>query len=193
MGLPECFGHGCESYSGAVGRGGEVGAEAGQGRDRRTALGVLVGTLVGKAGPARAVVVAGVVGAEALDEAGCACVAVAHQPFVPVGAGFVGGVKELFVAGGLCELPCCRGDRHDHLDLSEACFLNFVVCGKLAVGALELEEGHVAVAGYVGAELAVDEGLVGAALHPDALVDRAFDEDGLVVARHLLHVGGEDG
>src|SRR5579871_4283198 len=166
--LAQCFSHGCESYARAVSCCREIGAEARQGWNRGTALRILVGTLVGKTGPAWAVIVSCVVGAEAFDETTCACVSIAHKPVVPVGAGFVGGAKELFVTGSLRELPCRCSDRHDHLDLSESCFLNFVVCWKLAVCALQREECHVAVAGYVGPELAVDERLVRPALHPDA-------------------------
>ncbi len=94
---------------------------------------------------------------------------------------------------------------YDHLDLAEADVGGFDAGGELAVGALQREEGHVAVARNlercrlarfrrdVSVERSVDEGLVGAALLPDASVGAAFDEDGLVVARQHADVAGEGG
>ena len=110
------------------------------------------GTAVGNAFPARGVIMAGVVSAEAFDEAGLACVAILAEPRVPAAAGFVGGVEEFVIACVAGEFPCSRGDGYDHLDLAVA-----LVCadfvgeldggGKLAVFLLLGEEGHVVGAG----------------------------------------------
>ena len=154
---------------------------------------------------------AGVVGAEAFDEAGFAGVAVLAEPGVPSAAGVVGGDEELVVSGKLDELPCGGGDGDDHLDLAEANIGHLdgggdLAGGFVADGALESEEGHVVVAGdiewggsvIVGlrdvlAEGPVDEAFVGAALLPDAGVDAAFEEDGAVVAWNCVNVAGEGG
>ena len=80
-----------EGDAAAVDGGGEIGAEARHGGEGRALAGVGVGAAVGDAGPAGGVVVAGVVGAEAFDEAGLAGVAVLAEPGVPAGAGGVGG------------------------------------------------------------------------------------------------------
>ena len=113
-------GHVGEGDAAAVDGGGEVGAEARHGGDRRALAGVGVGAAVGDAGPAGGVVVAGVVGAEAFDEAGLAGVAVLAEPCVPAAAGVVGGDEEFVVVGELEELPCGGGDGDDHLDLAVA-------------------------------------------------------------------------
>jgi len=120
VGFAEGDGHFAEGDASAVDGGGEVWAEAGHGGDGRDLACVGVGAAVGDAGPAGGVVVAGVVGAEAFDEAGLAGVAVLTDPGVPAGAGLVGGDEELVVAGDLVEVPGGGGDGDDHLDLAVA-------------------------------------------------------------------------
>ena len=53
--------------------------------------------------------------------------------------------------------------------------------------------GAPAWRGDVLCERAVDQAFLRAALLPDAGVDCAFDEDGVVVAGHGVDVAGEDG
>ena len=115
-------GHLGEGDAGSVDGSGEVWAEARHGGDGRDFAGVAIGAAVGDAGPAGGVVVAGVVGAVAFDEACAAGVAVLAEPRVPPAAGVVGGDEELVVVGELEELPCGGGDGDDHLDLAEAHF-----------------------------------------------------------------------
>jgi hypothetical protein len=115
------------------------------------------------------------------------------------------------VVGGLLgELPRGGGDGDDHLDLAVAAggadlVGEFDGGGELAVGLLLREEGHVVGAGDlerrgcaggrgdVLGEGAVDEALLRGALLPDAGVDGALDEDGVVVAGHEVDVAGADG
>ena len=125
---------------------------------------------------------AGVVGAEALDEAGLAGVAVLAQPGVPAAAGVVGGDEEFVVAGEL-ELDPRRWRRWGRPSGSGRsrrwCRLvgEFDGGGELAVGILLGEEGHVVVAGDLERgrsgeagvmyllQSAVDEAFLGGALH----------------------------
>jgi hypothetical protein len=88
-------------------------------------------------------------------------------------------VQQLVVAGRLRQFPSGRGDRDHHLNLAESCLRNLIICRKLAIRTLQLEKGKVAVAGYIGTEPPIDQRFVRPALHPDAGVVRAFDQDGL--------------
>ena len=85
-GFAEGAGHCGKGDAAAVDRGGEVRAEARHGGVGRALARVGVGAAVGDALPARAVVHAGVIGAESLDQAGLARVAVLAQPRVPARA-----------------------------------------------------------------------------------------------------------
>lgn len=101
-------------------------------------------------------------------------------------------VKQFIVPCGPRELPSGRGNRHHHLYLPESRLRDLVRRGELPVGALELEEGPVAVPGHVGAELPIEKGLHRPALHPDAVVDGALDEDGTVELREHPDIAGQD-
>jgi len=210
VGLAQRFGHGGEGDARAVGGCREIGAQARHGGQVGALARVGVGTLARDAIPTGRVVVAGVVGAEALDEASLARVAVLAQPRIPAAAGVVGGLQKLMVAGLLRELPRGCGDGDDHLDLAVAAGGADLVGeldggGELAVGLLLGEECHVVGAGDfersrpvglrrdVFGEAAVDQALLRRALLPDTRVDGALDEDGMFVTRHKADVAGADG
>jgi len=173
--LADFISHGSERDTLTVNGGGEIGAEAQQIMSGRELLGILIRALVGNAGEARTVVIAGVVGAEAFDKTGAASVAILHQPLVPTRAGDVGREQQLFIVGGPCEFPGSRCNRHDHLNLAEAGLRCLIVGRQLAVFTLQCEERHVGVARDVRTKFAVDERFVWAALLPDAAIDRAFN------------------
>ena len=199
----EGIGHVAQSGARSVHGSREIGAEARHGGNRRALACVGVGTLVGNAAPSGGVVLAGVVGAEALDQAGLAGVAVSAEPCVPAAAGTIGSSEQLLVTGELGKLPRRGRYGNDHLDLTVTDTGCFDGGGKLTIFLLQREEGHVIVTGDVQRDefaadgidvwrkCAVDEAFVWAALLPDPRVDRPFDQNRLVIAGHSANVAGK--
>ncbi len=85
----ESGGHVRQSYARTEDGGGEIGAQARHGRQGRTFSRIAIGAAIGDADPARAVVVAGIVGAEAFYQPGFSGIAVFAEPRVPAAAGGV--------------------------------------------------------------------------------------------------------
>ncbi len=175
----------------AIGGGGQVRAQARQGEAVRIVLGVLVRALRRDAFPARRIVMAGIIGAETFGQASAAGIAIFQKPGVPGRTGGVSRGQQAFIIRRPRQFPGRGGDRHHHLDLTEARLKHLVIAGQLAIHALQFEEGHVAVARHVRTELAVNERFMRPAFHPDAGIVGPLDQHGAGIARHHLHIGGQ--
>ena len=84
--LSQRLGHRGQRHPAAVNGGGKVRAKPRHGGKRRALARIGIGTAIGNPPPARAVVVAGVVGAKTLHQPGLARVAILPQPRIPAAA-----------------------------------------------------------------------------------------------------------
>src|SRR5260370_41628291 len=132
--LPRAFAIADRGHTRAVHRSGQVRAKSRETRERRITLCIFTGALRRNPFPPRAVVLARVISAEALDQPCAACVAVLQKPCIPARACRIGSVKQLVVAGGVRQLPGGRSDGNHHLDLSEASLSHLVVRGSCPSG-----------------------------------------------------------
>ena len=195
--------HRSQRHSPAVHRRRKVRAQPGHTRNRGTLARVGIRATVGDARPARAVVVARVVGAEALHQPRAARVAIAPQPRIPPAARRIGRVQQLVVMRPLCQIPRRGRDRHHHLNLPIAHVAHLHARGQLPVLALQREEGHVIRPrdllwrglgrSHKLAQRRVDQPLMRATLLPYAGIHRALQQHGLVIARHPLHIPSQHG
>ncbi len=150
--------------------------------DGGTLLRVLVGALVGDAGQARAVVIAGVVGAEAFDEAGAAGVAVTASARRPSAMQALVGVRAAVHRRrwrGRVPRRWRRWGRPSGSGRSRSRSV-LLLAGSWPSGFCSAKNVMWLLRATSGRKLAVDERLLRAALHPDAAVDGALDEHGLV-------------